>query len=101
MGITEFTQQDLRELDNEIKFLTPRYQKLVVALISGYLEAIRPELDGVDFRLEIKDDDETALLSLDTIFNSAFTQGARPGIARNDFGKVGDHFAIDLTQYDR
>jgi hypothetical protein len=95
----EYTEEDLRELDNEIKFLTPRYQKFVVALISGYVERLRRELDAPNFKIVVEKGDNSPLPSLERIFETAFTPGARAGAVRNDFGKVGDHFEIDLDQY--
>jgi hypothetical protein len=95
-----YTEKDLRELDNEIKFLTPKYQKFVVALISGYVERLRRELVTPDFKIVVEKAGDSPLPTLERIFETAFTPGARTGAVRNDFGKVGDHFEIDLDQYE-
>jgi hypothetical protein len=112
MGNEPYTREDLRELANEIKFLSPRYQKLVLALISASVDRLRDERDSPDIEITVVKDDSSPLPSPEKIFESFFTPGARPGLTaggeesgkvgdrQEDIGKVGGRFEINLDKYD-
>jgi len=98
MGNTDYTASDVRQLWNDLDFLTERQQKLARSLIALGLSAVEHGDDQV--KIELREPEDDGALDLSESFENLLTPGPLPAHQRPQGRKVGNTFAIELPRRD-
>lgn len=99
MSSESYSRSDLQELENEIRFLSPRFRPLVYALIAAAVRQAADTLETAEINIEVISGDD--LPSLQSIVDGAFAPGRRGITGSGDpvpaIAKVGGRVQIDFT----